>query len=141
MKDCPEIKDLAHFVETGEGSRDLQAHLARCDACQEVRANLEDEVRSLEICISELWFREQISCPDAAILEQFRKQTLISEERDYVAFHLETLNCPTCQGRQDEAELVQSPEGRRRASTSKRKIHDASIKLMGEMKKGGGRKG
>jgi hypothetical protein len=139
MKDCPEVKDVAHFVETGEGSGDFHAHLAGCDACQDVRRNLEDEARSLEICISEIWFREQISCPDAATLERFRKRTLIAEERDYVAFHLETLDCPTCQGRQEEAELVQSPEGRRRASTSKQKVHDASIKLMGEMTKGKGR--
>jgi hypothetical protein len=139
MKDCPEIKDLAHFVETGEGSGDLQAHLGRCDACQEVRANLQDEARSLEISISEIWFREQISCPDAATLEGFRKRTLIKEEQDYVAFHLETLDCPTCQARQSEAELAQSPEGRRRASTSKRKVHDASIKLIREMGKGKGR--
>jgi hypothetical protein len=135
MKDCPEIKDLAHFIETAEGSRELQAHVARCDACQEARANLEDEARSLQISISEIWFREQISCPDAETLERFRKRTLDAEEQDYVAFHLETLDCPTCQGRQSEAELVQSPEGRGRASKSRRRVADATIKLLGDMKK------
>jgi hypothetical protein len=135
MKDCPEIKDLAHFVETGEGGRDLAAHLERCDACQEAKASLEDEAMSLQISISELWFREQISCPDASTLERFRKRQLGAEEQAYVAFHLETLDCRTCQGRQAEAELAESVEARGSASRSRRKVHDASIKLIGEMKK------
>ena len=130
MRECPEIKDLAHHVETGEGSRDLQAHLERCDACQEARANLADEARSLQISISELWFREQISCPDAQTLDRFRKRSLDAETHAYVAFHLETLDCKTCQGRQGEAELAQSPDGRGRATRSRRRVADATIKYI-----------
>jgi hypothetical protein len=139
MTECPELKDLAHFVETGEGTADLQAHLKRCDACQEAKANLEDEAMSLQISISELWFREQISCPDAPTLERFRKAGLGAEEQAYVEFHLETLECRTCQARMGEAEVTQSVATRGRADRSRRKVHDASIKLMGEMKKGKGR--
>ena len=140
MKDCPEIKDLAHFVETGEGSRRLQAHLARCDACQEVRANLEDEAREpRDLDLGALVPRADL-VPRRGDARAVPQATLVAEEQAYVAFHLETLECPTCQARQGEAELVQSPEARRRASPSKRKVPDASIKLMGEMNKGGGRK-
>ena len=47
MKECPEIREIAHQVETGEGSAELVAHLRTCDACQEARASLEDEATSL----------------------------------------------------------------------------------------------
>jgi hypothetical protein len=139
VKDCPEIKDLAHFLESGEGSADLTAHLGRCDACQEARKSLEDEAMSLQISISELWFREQISCPDSATLERYRKRQLGAEEQAYVSFHLKTLLCRTCEARQDEAELLESVEARGGAARSKRKVTDASMKLIGEMKKGKGR--
>jgi hypothetical protein len=131
MKECPEIKDLAHFVESGEGSRELVAHLERCDACQDARKNLEDEAMSLQISISELWFREQISCPDAATLERYRKRQLGAEEQAYVSFHLKTLLCRTCEARQDEAELLESVESRGRAARSKRRITES---LKGELK-------
>jgi hypothetical protein len=137
MKECPEIKDLAHFVESGEGNRDFLAHLDQCDACQEARKSLEDEATSLQISISELWFREQISCPDSPTLERYRKRQLGAEEQAYVSFHLKTLLCRTCEARQAEAEVLESVESRGRAARSKRKVTDASMKLMGEMKKKG----
>ena len=134
MKDCPELRDLAHHVETGEGDKSLLAHLEKCDACQEAKANLEDEGMSLQISISELWFREQISCPDAKTLEGFRAKRLGAAERAYVEFHLETLECPTCQARNAEAELSGSPEASKKASRSRKKVADATIKLLGDLR-------
>ena len=139
MKECPEIKDLAHFIESGDGSRELAAHLDACDACQDARKSLEDEAMSLQISISELWFREQISCPDSATLERYRKKQLGAEEQAYVSFHLKTLLCRTCEARQGEAEVLESVEARGSAARSRRKVTDASMKLLGEMKKGTGR--
>jgi hypothetical protein len=139
VRDCPEIKDLAHFLESGEGGPELVAHLAKCDACQDARKSLEDEAMSLQISISELWFREQISCPDAVTLERYRKRQLGAEEQAYVSFHLKTLLCRTCEARQGEAEVLESVEARGSAARSKRKVTDASMKLIGEMKKKTGR--
>jgi hypothetical protein len=139
MRDCPEMRDLAHFVETGEGSPDMVAHIESCDACQEARSNFEDEAMSLQISISELWFREQISCPDAPTLERFRGKSLGGEERAYVEFHLEILECPTCQARLGESEVTQSPEARGSAFRSRRKVADATSRLLGDLKKGKGR--
>jgi hypothetical protein len=136
MKECPELRDLAHHVETGEGDASLLGHLAKCDACQEAKANLEDEGMSLQISISELWFREQISCPEAEVLERFRAKKLPATERAYVEFHLETLDCPTCQARNAEAEQSLSPDARGKASRSRKKVADATIKLLGDLKKG-----
>jgi hypothetical protein len=139
MKECPELRDIAHFVETGEGSPDMVAHLDRCDACQEARENFEDEAMSLQISISELWFREQISCPDGASLERFRAKALGPEERAYVEFHLETLECGTCQARLGEAEVAHSEKARGSASRSRKKVADATVKLLGDLRKGKGR--
>src|SRR5438105_3369907 len=136
VKECPELKDLAHLVETGEADAGLRAHLAKCDACQEARQSLEEEATSLQISISELWFREQVSCPDASTLEKFRKSRLGAEEQAYVDFHLETLKCPTCQGRMGEAEVAESVEVRSSAARSRKKVADASIKLIGDLKQG-----
>lgn len=134
MRDCPELRDLAHFVETGVAETGLLAHLDRCDACQEARANLEDEVMSLQISISELWFREQVSCPDPATLKQFRGKALKGLERTYVEFHLAVLECKTCQARIDEADVRESPEALGKAARSRRKLVDATTKLLGDMK-------
>lgn len=130
MKECPELKDLAHFVETGEGSADLREHLVRCDACQDARSNLEEEAASLQISISELWFREQVSCPDGPTLEKYRKTRLGAEEQAYVKFHLDRLECPTCQARMGEAELLQAP------SKSRRRVADATTTLLRDLRKG-----
>jgi hypothetical protein len=135
VRECPELKDLAHHVETGDGAADLVSHLKSCDACQEARENLEDEAVSLQISISELWFREQISCPGGAAIEQFAAGTLEADEKAYVAFHLNTLECPTCQARLGESEVVRSPELRGRASRSRRKVDDATSRLLGDLKR------
>ena len=133
MKECPELKDLAHFVETGEGRGGPQGAPRPLRRLPGGRANLEDEAMSLQISISELWFREQISCPDAPTLEGFRKKTLGAEEQAYVEFHLETLECPTCQARMGEAELAQSP--RAAGSPTRSGIRDARS-LIGDLRKG-----
>jgi hypothetical protein len=135
MRECPELRDLAHHVETGDGSPDLVAHLARCDACQEARESLEDEAMSLQISISELWFREQISCPDAAVLEKYAGDSLDAAERAYVGFHVGTLECPTCQARLSECEASRSPDLRTRASRSRKKVGEATARLLGDLKK------
>lgn len=135
MRDCPELRDIAHWVETGEGGPELAAHVGRCDACQEARDNFVDEATSLQISISELWFREQISCPAEATLDAYSRMGLEPDERAYVAFHLDMLQCPTCQGRLGESEVSRSDDARGRATRSRKHVADATVKLLGDLKK------
>ena len=135
MKDCPELREIARFVETGEGPRELIDHLKACDACQEARDNLEDEVTSLQISISELWFREGISCIDGAALKRYAARQLPPDEHEYVAFHLETLECRPCQARLGELESAATSEGRRRITQSRTRVADATTKLLGSLRK------
>jgi hypothetical protein len=135
MTECPELRDIAHYVEFGEGTRDLVKHLATCDACQEARDNLEDEAMSLQISISELWFREQVSCPDDGTLQAYAGKGLGDELRAYVAFHLDTLQCRTCQARLAELEIARSAEAKDRAGQSRAKVADATSKLLMSLRK------
>ena len=54
----------------------------------------EDE--QLDMSVSEVWVRERISCPHRDILRAYLAGSLRHGERDYVAFHLETIECPFC---------------------------------------------
>lgn len=135
MSDCPELKDLARYVESGEGENDLVAHVKRCDACKEAVENLQDEVMSLQISISELWFREGVSCPDEAMLRDFVRNGGDREARRYVEFHLKDLDCARCQAAIGAVEAEGSEEGRRRITRSRARVDDASVKLLGDLRK------
>ncbi len=135
MRDCPELREIARFVETGEGPKDLVDHLKVCDACQDARDNLEDEVTSLQISISELWFREGVSCVSLEALQKYAARQLPADEQEYVAFHLETLECRTCQARLGAHETAASPEGRRRITQSRSRVADATTRLLGTLRK------
>lgn len=134
MTECPEIKDLARFVETGEADEGLRAHVAGCDACRAAVENLEDEVLSLQISISELWFREGVSCPDEATLRAYFAGGADPEVRRYVAFHLQDLDCPRCQAFVGALENEASEDGRRRTTRSRARSEDASVKLLGDLR-------
>jgi hypothetical protein len=137
VSECPELKDLARLAETGEGEPTLVGHVQGCDACREALENLEDEVMSLQISISELWFREQISCPEEAELRSYAKGGLDRDYRRYVEFHLKDLDCVRCQSMVAAAEAAAdgSEEGRRRITRSRARIDDASVKLLGDLRK------
>jgi anti-sigma factor RsiW len=134
VTECPEIKDLARFVETGEVEPGLEAHIEACEACKAAVENLEDEVMSLQISISELWFREEISCLDEAKLRTYVTGGLDREARRYVEFHLQDLDCPRCQAVVGAVENEASEEGRRRTTRSKARLDDASVKLLGDLR-------
>ncbi|HYC76776.1 MAG TPA: hypothetical protein VEI02_04020 [Planctomycetota bacterium] len=134
MKECPEIKDLARFVETGDAEADVAEHARSCEACRAACETLEDEVLSLQISISELWFREEVSCPTEAEVAAYCTGGLDADARKYLEFHLQDLDCARCQGAVGEAENRRNEEGRRRTTRSKARVDDASVKLIGEMK-------
>lgn len=133
--DCPEIRDLAAFAETGQGTEPFRRHIAGCDACQESLRMVEEEVLSLQIPLTEIWFREHISCVHTDVLAAYRRGGLDPERRDYVKFHVEDLECAWCQGRLGEVEVAESKEGRRGVTRSRKRVGDAASALRSELRK------
>jgi hypothetical protein len=135
VSECPEIKDLARLVETGEAEPGVREHLASCDACTEAVETFEDEVASLQISISEIWYRERISCLDDATLKTYGQGGLDADLRRYVEFHLTELDCERCQGVVGSVEASRTEEGKRRVTRSRSRAEDASVKLLGDLRR------
>ena len=103
---CPPVKRLIESVENDDVSDDLRRHFEGCNACSRVMDQLRDESDGLTFTIASLWMQERVSCPHENILLAHLKGSLDEEESAYVAFHLETVECPTCQARSAELEDV-----------------------------------
>lgn len=132
--ECPDMSDLASYVEGGKLDPSLHGHVEACDACAEAIRALEEEVASLQIPLSEIWFREHISCPHIETLEAFEAGNIADPEKDYVRFHLLDLGCPHCQGRLEARALRGSEEGRDRVRASRRKTGEATSVLLDELR-------
>lgn len=135
MSECPEIRELAAWLESGSGPPALVTHVERCDACGETVAGLREEMDSLQIPISELWFREQISCLDDSLLADYAAGRAAADLAAYIACHLETLRCVRCQGRMGAIEAAASAEGQRRSKRSRGRVDKESVKLLGDLRK------
>jgi len=131
--DCPAISDLAALAEGGEVAAGLKAHVDDCDACQEALRSLQEEVLSLQIPLSEIWFREHISCPFGSVLADYRDQKLDPDAQEYVTFHVEELSCPHCQSRLEQGILEDSEEGRRSMRRSRERVGEATSVLLDEL--------
>lgn len=131
--DCPEISELATFVESDDATEALRSHMEGCDACQEALKSLQEEILSLQIPLSEIWFRDHISCPHGEILAGFAEKTLEGEVMDYVRFHVEELDCPHCQSRLEEGVLNASEEGRQSMNRSRERVGEATSVLLDEL--------
>jgi len=128
--DCPEISHLAAFVEGVDVPEVLRAHVQGCDACQESIQSLEEEILSLQIPLSEIWFRDHISCPHGDVLIDHEEGRLSNDAREYVSFHLEELACPHCMGRVEEGVLSRSAEGRQSLVRSRERVGEATSVLL-----------
>ena len=133
--DCPEISHLAAFVEGVDVPEVLRAHVQGCDACQESIQSLEEEILSLQIPLSEIWFRDHISCPHGAHLAGYRASTLEADALEYVSFHVEELGCPHCQARLEQGVLEGSEEGRQTMRRSRQRVGEATLVLLNELGK------
>lgn len=131
--DCPEISELGAFAEDGSGSDALRTHVTRCDACQESLKSLQEEVLSLQIPLSEIWFRDHISCPHGSVLAGYRDSKLEPDALEYVAFHVEELGCPHCQARLEQGVLEDSEEGRQTMKRSRERVGEATSVLLDEL--------
>lgn len=135
MTECPQISELGAFAEDGSGSDELRAHVTGCEACQESLESLQEEVLSLQIPLSELWFRAHISCPHGAALAGYRDSKLEADALEYVAFHVEELGCPHCQARLEQGALEDSEEGRKAMRQSRARVGEATSILLDELGK------
>jgi hypothetical protein len=133
--ECPEISELAAFAETRQASSQLTQHVQRCDACQEALVSLEEEVLSLQIPLSEIWFRYHVSCPKAETLLAFAQKKLDADAADYVQFHVDELECSFCQGRLGDLEIQATREGQKRVAGSRKKVGEATTSLLRDMGK------
>jgi hypothetical protein len=132
--ECPEISLLASFVESGEASNEIILHLKACDACQESIEALREEVLSLQIPLSDLWFREHISCPNLEVLKDFQTGKCSGAVADYLRFLLEELACLNCQARVEEDALKKSKEGAHSLKSSRARVGEATSNLLDKIR-------
>ena len=134
--ECPEMAELAAFAEAGTIAEESRAHISACDACQDALQMLEEEILSLQIPLSELWFREHVSCPHGSVLGDYRDSKLSAEAADYVRFHVEELACPFCQARLEQSALEDTEEGRASIHSSRQRVGEATSALLDSLKRG-----
>ena len=118
MSSCPPVKDLVEAIENDDFSADLLDHAELCGACSSILSSLRDESEGLTISVGSLWVKERISCPHQDILLAFVNGALSAEEQEYLEFHLNVVDCPSCQSAVEEIkDLVdrKAPERLKRA--------------------------
>ena len=102
MPSCPPVKALVDAVERDDLRPDIEDHVGLCEACASILASLREESEGLTISVGDLWVRERISCPHRDILMAFVQKSLGQLEMDFIRFHLETVECPSCQAEVEE---------------------------------------
>lgn len=134
MPTCPPVKAFIDAVERDQLSPDLEDHVSLCEACASILASLREETEGLTISVGDLWVRERISCPHRDILLAYVDRSLGELEMDYLKFHLEVVDCPSCQS---EVEELSSTEGRgARLDRAMDEAMRRSAAVIGEMKRG-----
>ena len=93
---CPLVSELVHTVESGETPELIADHIAECDSCNHLVTGLREEAQGLSVSIGGIWFGEGISCPHRDLLLNWMEGGLDSAQADYIDFHLNVINCPTC---------------------------------------------
>jgi DNA-binding phage protein len=62
---------------------------------QSLRQVMQERDRG-EHSLGAIWRRQRLTCPTREELGSFLLQVLDEEQQDYIAFHLETIECPYC---------------------------------------------
>ena len=74
--------------------------------------------------VGEIWRRQRLSCPSRQELGNFLLGTLVSNETEYIDFHIRTVGCRYCQANLMDLETQQSnPE---ETSSRRRKFFQSS---------------
>lgn len=134
METCPPIRSLAAFAESPGSHPELARHVEGCRACSASLTALSDEVRSLQISISELWFRERISCPPQEVLDRW-PQGLEEDLRGYVAFHVDDLGCPYCQAALGQRDVEADRDETGRRERSRKRVGEATSVLLRDLRR------
>ncbi|MCA9321108.1 MAG: hypothetical protein KDB53_10250 [Planctomycetes bacterium] len=119
MDSCPPVKDIVDAVEAVDMPLDLHEHIEACGACSGILATLRDETEGLTICVGSLWVRERITCPHSDILLSWVNGVLDPAESDYIAFHLETVDCPHCQAEVARLQAVVEQDSTKRVQQAR----------------------
>ena len=135
MRECPTIQELASFVEGTRMSPDIRDHVASCSACRSSLETLSGEVQHLQISISELWFKERISCLDQETLDAWRRGAISGPLADYVAFHVDELGCPFCQADLGQMQVRESAEDSHRLGRSREKVGEVTATFLRDLKR------
>jgi hypothetical protein len=56
----------------------------------------DDELEALDLDVGRVWREERVSCPHVDILRAYQAQSLPAGAMEFIAFHLETSQCPYC---------------------------------------------
>jgi len=135
MDECPPIAELAALAEGEEVSEALRRHAGSCTACKRSLQALEEDVRGLQLSISELWFQERVSCPPEDVLARLRSGSLDPGLRDYVEFHVDDLACPFCQATLGEAEVEADRQAAGSRKRSRSRVGEATSLLLGDLRR------
>lgn len=64
------------------------------------------EDKAFAMNVAEVWVSERVSCPHRDILRAFLARSMPDGQRDYVGFHLETIECPFCCANVEDLQLA-----------------------------------
>ena len=68
----------------------------------------EDE--QFDMSVSQVWVQERISCPNRYWLSSYLAGSLSEGQKDYIQFHLETIQCPYCQANLEDLEVASTDD-------------------------------
>ena len=119
------LNDALPDAELASVEKRLREEPAARLLLEEVR---QDEARG-EHSVGAIWRREHISCPTRDQLGGYLLQALDDDHFEYIAFHLKTVGCPTCQANLEDLEQKQTQAAEPRRHRQRR-IVDSSAGML-----------
>lgn len=114
MPNCPPVAELAELLGHAEATAEMARHLESCGACSGILASMREESQGVSFTVAALWVKERISCPHSDILLAQINGALSQDEKDYIDFHVNLVECPHCQAEIERLrELVRERAPRR----------------------------
>jgi anti-sigma factor RsiW len=107
---------LDDALSDAETARVEQALRGSEDLRQSLRQVMQERDRG-EHSLGAIWRRERLTCPGREQLGSFLLGVLDDEQHEYIAFHLETVECPFCVANLADLQALQrepAPKARER---------------------------
>ena len=95
----------------------------------------EDE--QFDMSVSQVWIQERISCPHRDILRAYLSGGIKKGEKDYIRFHLETIQCPYCLANVEDLEAASRTEKKdlhRNVTRARRRTLDSSAVFLQKLR-------